>query len=89
MGQLKPSNIVEFNEKWGAYLEDGFYGLAIPDIDVITYLDEQFHLEITKNMSSFTYSQIKVKFGACRIYATSDKVHVWEEQINKILGSKM
>jgi len=76
--------LTEFNEKWKEYLEDGFYGLTIHDEDVIKYIDNEFEKEIKVN-PSFIYSQIKLKFGTSRVYANSDKIFEWENEINKIL----
>lgn len=75
----------EFNEKWGKYLEDGYYGMAIEDEEVIKYLDEEFAKEVQVN-PDFSYSQIKLKFGSSRIYVNSGKAYNWEDQVNKILN---
>lgn len=73
----------EFNQKWSKYLEEGFYGLTIEHPKVIEYLDEEFAKEIKTN-PSFTYAQIKMKFGTSRVYANSDKTSIWEEKIDKL-----
>lgn len=80
-------NIKEFNNKWQLYLEDRFYGLAIDDEDVISYLDKEFEREILRN-DEFQYSQIKLKFGKSRVYTNSIKNSIWENKINEILLSK-
>lgn len=77
----------EFNEKWNEYLEDGFYGLAIGNENVINYLDKEFAKEI-KNNTSFKYSQIKMKFNTCRVYANSEKTSMWEEEIERLIKVK-
>lgn len=74
----------EFNTKWKPYLEEGHYGLAISDERVIDYLDKEFEKEALVN-KSFTYAQIKLKFGMARVYADSDKTSVWESEIDKML----
>lgn len=75
----------EFDEKWKEYLEDGFYGLAIDDPQVIKYLDEEFTKEIEVN-PSFKYAQIKMKFNMCRVYADSDKTSIWEKEIDRLIN---
>lgn len=74
----------EFNEKWGGYLEPRFYGLAIEHPQVIAYLDSEFTKEVVVN-PSFSYAQIKMKFGTSRVYANSDKTSCWEDEINKLI----
>lgn len=76
-----------FNSKWFNYLEDGHYGMAIEDEEVIDYLDGEFEKEIKEN-SNFTYAQIKIKFGSSRVYANSDKTFLWENKINEILSKR-
>lgn len=76
----------EFNQKWGKYLEDGHYGMAIEHQQVIEYLDNEFTKEIAIN-PSFNYSQIKGKFGTSRVYANSEKTSIWEDEINKLVNS--
>ena len=56
----------EFNEKYKDYLEEGHYGLAIPDPDIVNYLDKEFQ-ELIK-IPGFSYSQIKIKFDYVRFY---------------------
>ena len=75
----------EFNEKWNKYLEDGFYGMAIEHPKVIQYLDKEFTREVESN-NSFTYSQIKMKFGKSRVYANSERVLEWEQEIDRLVG---
>lgn len=79
-----PTTCAEFNDKYRNYLENGFYGLVIENRDVISYLDIEFQKEITKN-NHFQYSQIKMKFGSCTIYSTSNAIHDWEKNINQML----
>lgn len=80
-------NSDEFNSKWFNYLEDGHYGMAIEDEEVIDYLDGEFEKEIKEN-SNFIYAQIKIKFGSSRVYANSDKTFLWENKINEILSKR-
>lgn len=56
----------QFNEKWSEYLEEGHYGLALGDPQVIEYLDALF--EDLSKIEGFSYSQIKDKFGMARVY---------------------
>jgi hypothetical protein len=77
----------EFNNKYKDYLEDGFYGLAINDEDVIAYLDEKFTKEIETN-PNFKYSQIKTKFNWVCVYAESDLSSQYESDITSILREK-
>lgn len=76
--------IEEFDEKWKDYLEDGHYGLAINNEKVIDYLDKEFTKEVKIN-PSFTYAQIKIKFGTSRVYTNSNKNYEWEKEIDKII----
>ena len=56
----------EFNEKYGEYIEEGHYGLAIAIPTVIDYLDEVFEGLI--KVPGFKYTKIKLKFSMCRFY---------------------
>jgi len=78
--------IDNFNEKWGNYLEQGHYGMAIENLLVIDYLDNEFEKEIQDNLT-FSYSQIKLKFGMAIAYASSKRTTLWEKEINKILSN--
>ncbi len=76
----------EFNNKYMDYLEKGHYGIAINNEEVIDYLDKEFQ-ELIK-IPDFQYTQIKLKFGYCRIYCDKvpvDKIYEMEEYINKLL----
>lgn len=42
-------------------------------------------MEIPVN-KDFSYSQIKLKFGKCCVYANTDKAHIWEQEINNLLS---
>lgn len=77
----------EFNEKWNKYLKEGFYGMNIEDPQVIKYIDDEFTKETVVN-PSFQYAQIKMKFGTCRIYASSDQTNIWESRVNEIVNAK-
>lgn len=78
----------DFNTKWKSHLMDGFYGLDINDKKVIAYLDEEFEIEIKFN-PHFTYKQIKIKMGFCRIYATTSKVKEWETKVNLLIKNNI
>jgi hypothetical protein len=75
----------EFNKKYSAYLEERHYGLDIDHPEVVDYLDKEFEKEIGKN-PEFQFSQIKMKFGSSRVYATSDKISEWETEIDRIFS---
>jgi hypothetical protein len=75
----------EFNKKYSAYLEERFYGLDIDHPEVVDYLDKEFEKEIGKN-PEFQFSQIKMKFGSSRVYATSNKSSEWETEIDRIFS---
>lgn len=81
---MTPKTTTEFNEKYKQYLEEGFYGLAIIDEQVIEMLDKEFEKEIAVN-PSFKYKQIKTKFGYANVYADTDKCFDWESKIKAIL----
>lgn len=75
----------EFNERWGAFLEEGHYGLAINDPDFCQWLDRKFE-EFSKR-PGFAFSQIKAKFGMGRFYAeglTAEEVREVEQEITKL-----
>ncbi len=76
----------EFNNKYSAYLEPKFYGLAINNHEVVEYLDKEFTLEIERD-PEFQYSQIKLKFTMPIVYAKTGMCKTWEENIKKILSS--
>ena len=78
----------EFNKKYEAYLEPGFYGLEFDFPAVTEMLDKEFQ-EFIK-LPGFQYSQIKLKFGMARFYTTltsaeEDRV---EKQINTLIKQK-
>lgn len=77
----------EFNMKWKNHLNQGFYGMDIENETAVKYLDHVFSDEIKLNVS-FRYSQIKIKFGKCRIYATIDfnKKNKWESMVDSIIS---
>lgn len=56
-----------FQNKWRDHLEEGHYGLAIHDPNVINYLDKEF-TKLKETVPNFTYSQIKLKYGLARVY---------------------
>jgi hypothetical protein len=74
--------LVEFNDKYAAYLPKGWYGLDIDDEDVIAWLDNLFEHYLTK-IEGFEYHQIKTKFGDVRFYSNLDSNDV----VNKALIS--
>jgi hypothetical protein len=71
--------LVEFNDKYAAYLPKGWYGLDIDDENVISFLDNMFEHHLTK-IESFEYHQIKVKFGIndIRFYSNLNRSNVLE-----------
>lgn len=76
----------DFNEKWKDYLEEGFYGLAIPHPKVVEYLEEVFSNELTKD-PNFKFKQIKVKFHWTCFYSNApmEVNQRIEDTINEIL----
>jgi hypothetical protein len=81
-------NCEQFNEKWKEHLEEGHYGMAIDDPDVISYMDDEFRMLKSIN-PNFTFSQIKLKFGFARVYVKNVPIKlcsVWEQQINEIIN---
>ena len=77
--------VTGFNEKYRPFLEEGHYGLAIDDKNVIQYLDEKFE-EFIK-LPGFQYSQIKIKFGKTRFYCEPIGINssLIEKEIDQIL----
>lgn len=80
-------NSTEFNEKWSKYIEQGHYGMAIENIEVLQYMDKEFEKEIQVN-PTFTYAQIKLKFHTARVYTTSAHNSEWEIAIDEIIKEK-
>ena len=76
-----------FNNKWMQYLQPGYSGMDANNPIVIRYLDDEFEKEVKVN-PSFSFGEIKLKFGDIRIYANSDKIENWEKEINKMLGNR-
>ncbi|MEG1141003.1 MAG: hypothetical protein RSE41_00845 [Clostridia bacterium] len=80
----------EFNNKYSAFLEEGFDGLTLNDKDglIVSFLDKLFE-DLTK-IPGFKYQQIKIKFGSSRFYAeplSSQTVFMIEEKLDKIIKS--
>lgn len=69
-------NKSEFNEKYKDYLEEGHYGMAICDEDVINICDIYFQDIIETQIKGFTYSQIKTKFGKARVYMDASETNI-------------
>jgi hypothetical protein len=60
---------IEFNQKYKEYLEVGHYGAeGFDHPEFLNWLDNKFQAFI--KVPDFTFSQIKVKFGQGRFYAT-------------------
>lgn len=59
--------IDKFNEKYKAFLEEGYYGLDINIPRIILYLDDIF-TDLVK-IPNFKYYQIKLKFNSIRFYS--------------------
>lgn len=75
----------EFNKKYSNYLEEGHYGLALSNKEVIEYLDKEFQ-ELIK-LPNFKYSQIKGKFSWFSFYCegvSSEKRAEIENKIKEI-----
>jgi hypothetical protein len=80
----------EFNEQYKDLIEPGFedQGLMLKEEKIVKLLDEWFQGLIENQGMTFQYSQIKFKFGTCRIYMDGvDQNEVWkmEKEINKLL----
>lgn len=73
----------EFNNKWKKYLREGHYGLSIDIPEVINFLDKEFQRSCVRE--DFSYSQIKLKFGAARVYAEGCDALSIEDEINRII----
>lgn len=75
----------EFDEKYKNYVEEGHYGLAIGDSEVIKFLDDIFQ-DLIK-IPGFKFSQIKLKFGMCRFYSNLSHAmdYMIEDRINIII----
>lgn len=76
----------EFNEKYGNFLEERHYGLAIDLPEIVDFLNEIFKDLV--RIPGFSYSQIKLKFGQARFYAdgiSSDMTYMIEDRLNKIV----
>ena len=80
-------NCHDFNERFAAYLEPGFYGCEIDDTEILDYLAAEFDKGIAVN-PDFQYAQIKLKFGTSRVYTNSDKSDELERHIDTILTSR-
>lgn len=79
----------EFNNKYDNWLQDGHYGLAIDDENIIEFLDNIFQ-DLTR-IPSFSYAQIKMKFDHARFYAdgvSSTMCYLIEHKINEINRNK-
>lgn len=72
----------EFNKKYLPYLEEGHYGCSLGGGEVVDYLDKEFE-KLTK-LPSFSYSQIKLKFGMGRFYCEGVGREITERIENSI-----
>lgn len=59
----------EFNEKYKAYISEGFDGLEFDIPEITDYLDKYFDKGLVE-LPDFQFQQIKMKFGMCRFYFT-------------------
>lgn len=57
----------EFNEKYKAYISEGFTGLEFDIPEVTTFLDSIMDGGLV-NIPGFKLHQVKLKFGMCRFY---------------------
>jgi arginine/lysine/ornithine decarboxylase len=88
--QFTKLTVSDFNKKYAPIIEPNFYGLAINDQEVITYLDRMFQ-SILQYEPDFTFAQIKTKFHNVVIYASgidADGIHELREGVQNILNSK-
>ena len=75
----------EFNIKWLAYIEDGYYGLEF-DIPEVTKFLDNIMLDLTK-IPGFKIHQIKMKFNNSRFYTNLGSYmlsNLIERKINEI-----
>jgi hypothetical protein len=91
--------VEEFNDKYAAYLPNGWYGLDIDDKEVIAWLDRIFEQYLTK-IKGFEYHQIKLKYDSARFYSSLENktasyyegsalTELIETNINSILKLKV
>jgi len=76
----------EFNEKYGNFLEEGHYGMAIDLPEIVDFLDKVF--EDLVKINGFKYFQIKTKFGYARFYVKGisyEMTYLIEAKLNEIL----
>lgn len=94
----KYMTVEEFNDKYAAYLPNGWYGLDIDDKEVIAWLDKIFEQYLTK-IKGFEYHQIKLKYDSARFYSSLENktasyyegsalTELIETNINSILNTK-
>jgi hypothetical protein len=87
--RFKNMTAEEFNEKYGDFLEEGHYGLALDDAEAVEYLDSEFQ-ELVK-IPGFSYSQIKGKFSWFCFYCTNvptEKRNEIEQALAKIYSTQ-
>lgn len=57
----------EFNEKYKAYIPEGYWGLEFDIPEVTAYIDSIMEGGLA-NIPGFKLHQVKLKFGMCRFY---------------------
>jgi hypothetical protein len=80
-------NAKAFNNKWRKYLKRNAPGMQIENITVLNFLDTKFE-KVTSENKKFSFSQIKVKFGTCRIYCNHREKEIWEKEVDGILNNQ-
>jgi len=80
-------NTKEFNAKWSAHLEPGYYGCALPLSAVVEYLDRQF-TELAREYPQFKYSQVRGQsINSYCFYATgipAERIRAIEAEITRL-----
>ncbi len=75
----------EFNKKWNAYLEEGYYGAeGFDEPEFLDWLDEKF--KVFTIFDNFYFSQIKSKFGMGRFYCKGIE-QSWVDEVERKIES--
>lgn len=75
----------EFNQKYEKYLEEDHYGLGFDIPEFTEWIDKKFEDFIKE--PTFTYSQIKAKFGHGRFYCygiSDEEIQEVEDKITEL-----
>jgi hypothetical protein len=77
--------LLEFNEKYNEYIDEGFDGLEFDIPEVTDMLDRVF--EDLIKIPGFSFAQIKIKYGQARFYSSLNHTlsRLIESEINYLL----